>query len=379
MNESTLKTDYLLISGILNFRVKKFMKLGLTSLEKPSYSQIEKIIRNKDAIQTTKNMLNSLLNVANNINPRVFLSIFMFVNFPDMINYSKEHSTEDSVEYNLLKFSKEIISLLKKIHETDNNFYIQVLKYRFGFLYEIMTTLFFEFKKRDRLGLIEGLIVSYSEVEQFAETLDKNKELDEVTLEHIEIEKKKIMRRLEQLDGVNLFNEVREKKNQVIEKITTSIKTNMEKAYWDSIMDKMRATPPDYAVIIPLLEQIIIYIDSALEFNKKYVNDVIETIDLEFLKQKIEDNVVSKFDLHDIIEYILDTFIELEPRVRLDTNKKFKEDKLNTLMSISEEQLPNYLVEFFKCMFKRFENLVTETSEYRKLPLISDIINKKKA
>ena len=66
----------------------------------------------------------------------------------------------------------------------------------------------FEFKKRDRLGLIEGLIVSYSEVEQFAETLDKSKELDETTLEHIEIEKKKIMRRLEQLDGVKLFNEV---------------------------------------------------------------------------------------------------------------------------------------------------------------------------
>ena len=71
------------------------------------------------------------------------------------------------------------------------------------------------------------------------------------------------MRRLEQLDGVKLFNEVREKKQRVIERITNSVKENMEKAYWDSIKSKMEASPPDYTVIIPLLKQIIIYIDSA--------------------------------------------------------------------------------------------------------------------
>ena len=46
-------------------------------------------------------------------------------------------------------------------------------------------------------------------------------------------------------------------------------------------------------------------------------------------------------------------------------------------MSIQESELPKFLIYFFKEMFKRFENLVTETVEYRKMPLISDIINKK--
>ena len=156
------------------------------------------------------------------------------------------------------------------------------------------------------------------------------------------------MRRLEQLDGVQLFNEVRERKQRVIERITNNVKENMEKAYWDSIKSKMEANPPDYTVIIPLLKQIIIYIDSALEYNKKYVSEVIETIDLDFLKQKIEDGEVSKFDIHDIIEYILDTFIELEPRVRLDNNKKLKEDKLNRLMSGGDAELPKYLVYFLR-------------------------------
>ena len=75
-----------------------------------------------------------------------------------------------------------------------------------------------------------------------------------------ELEKKKIMRRLEQLDGVQLFNEVRERKQRVIERITNNVKENMEKAYWDSIKSKMETNPPDYTVIIPLLKQIIIYI-----------------------------------------------------------------------------------------------------------------------
>ena len=370
--------NYLFVNSILNYRVRKFKSLGLLNITEPKYGEIEKILRNKESLKITENLLNSLLEISDKSTPRIFLSIFMFTSFPDMINYSPETSSEDSVEYHLLKFSKDIIDLPHKLSTCNNSLYSRVLVLRFRYLYEVMSTLFFEFKKRDRLGLIEGLIVSYSEVEQFAETLDKNKELDETTLEHIEIEKKKIMRRLEQLDGVKLFNEVRERKQRVIERLTNNVKENMEKAYWDSIKSKMEGDPPDYTVIIPLLKQIIIYIDSALEYNKKYVNEVIETIDIDFLKQKIEDGEVSKFDIHDIIEYILDTFIELEPRVRLDDNKKLKIDKLNRLMSSSESELPKYLVYFFKDMFKRFENLVTETVEYRKMPLISDIINKKK-
>ena len=48
-------------------------------------------------------------------------------------------------------------------------------------------------------------------------------------------------------------------------------------------------------------------------------------------------------------------------------------------MSIGEGDLANFIVKFFKDMFNRFENLVTEADEYRKLPLISDLINKKKS
>ena len=371
--------NYLFVNSVLNYRVRKFKSLQLLDIKEPKYAEIEKIIRDKEGLRITSNLLNSLLEITDKSNPRIFLSIFMFTSFPDMINYSPETSSEDSVEYNLLKFSKEIINILHKLSTSSNSLYSRVLVMRFRYLYEVMSTLFFEFKKRDRLGLIEGLIVSYSEVEQFAETLDKSKELDETTLEHIELEKKKIMKRLEQLDGVKLFNEVRERKQRVIERITNNVKENMEKAYWDSIKSKMETSPPDYTVIIPLLKQIIIYIDSALEYNKKYVNEVIETIDLDFLNQKIEDGEVSKFDIHDIIEYILDTFIELEPRIRLDSNKKLKEDKLNKLMTSRDSELPKYLVYFFKDMFKRYENLVTETVEYRKMPLIRDIINKKKA
>lgn len=371
--------NYLLVNSVLNYRVRKFKSLQLLDIKEPKYAEIEKIIRDKEGLRITSNLLNSLLEITDKSNPRIFLSIFMFTSFPDMINYSPETSSEDSVEYNLLKFSKEIINILHKLSTSSNSLYSRVLVMRFRYLYEVMSTLFFEFKKRDRLGLIEGLIVSYSEVEQFAETLDKSKELDETTLEHIELEKKKIMKRLEQLDGVKLFNEVRERKQRVIERITNNVKENMEKAYWDSIKSKMEGNPPDYTVIIPLIKQIIIYIDSALEYNKKYVNEVIETIDLDFLNQKIEDGEVSKFDIHDIIEYILDTFIELEPRIRLESNKKLKEDKLNKLMTSRDSELPKYLVYFFKDMFKRFENLVTETVEYRKMPLIRDIINKKKA
>ena len=98
--------NYLLVNSVLNYRVRKFKSLQLLDIKEPKYAEIEKIIRDKEGLRITSNLLNSLLEITDKSNPRIFLSIFMFTSFPDMINYSPETSSEDSVEYNLLKYSK---------------------------------------------------------------------------------------------------------------------------------------------------------------------------------------------------------------------------------------------------------------------------------
>tara|TARA_B100001027_G_scaffold187295_1_gene140006 strand:+ start:106 stop:1260 length:1155 start_codon:yes stop_codon:yes gene_type:complete len=375
---------------VKDFRLRKFKNIGIFDIyssEKssesqenaiPKYNLLHKTLIDKGNIQVADNLLSSLLDNQDNKDGRFLLSLFMFTTFPEMINYTSE-SNKDSIEYNLFLYAKKLIRQLEKIVECENNFYRNVLILRFNYLYTVTNTLFTEFKKRDRLGLIEGLIVSYSEVEKFEETLQEGKELDSVTLQHIKIEKDKIMKRLRQLNGVEMFNQVRERKELIIERINNTVKENMEKAYWDSIKSNIDASPPNYHSIVPLLQQIIVYIDTILEYNKKYVEEIIETIDLEFLKQKIENGDINKFDIHDIIEYILDTFIELEPRIRTESNKKFKVETLERVMSSHEKDFSTFIIDFFKSMFSKFENLVTESNEYKKMPLISDIIKQKRA
>ena len=146
--------NYLPVNSILNYRVRKFKSLGLLDIDEPKYGEIEKILRDKKSITITSNLLNSLLEISDKSTPRIFLSIFMFTSFPDMINYSPETSGEDSVEYNLLKFSKEIINLLRKLSTSNNSLYSRVLVLRFRYLYEVMSTLFFEFKKEIDLVLL---------------------------------------------------------------------------------------------------------------------------------------------------------------------------------------------------------------------------------
>lgn len=380
---------------VKDFRLRKFKNIGIFDIYAsgaqenaiPKYNLLHKTLIDKGNIKVADNLLSSLLDNHDNKDGRFLLSLFMFTTFPEMINYNSEtsetsetsESNKDSIEYNLFLYAKKLIGQLEKIIECENNFYRNVLILRFNYLYTVTNTLFTEFKKRDRLGLIEGLIVSYSEVEKFEETLQEGKELDSVTLQHIKIEKDKIMKRLRQLNGVEMFNQVRERKELIIERINNTVKENMEKAYWDSIKNNIDASPPNYHSIIPLLQQIIVYIDTILEYNKKYVEEVIETIDLEFLKQKIENGDINKFDIHDIIEYILDTFIELEPRIRTESNKKFKVETLEKLMSSHEKDFSTFIIDFFKSMFSKFENLVTESNEYKKMPLISDIIKQKRA
>ena len=385
--------SYFCKKWVKDFRLRKFKNIGIFDIydsEKsseaqenaiPKYNLLHQTLINKDNIQITDNLLSSLLDNDDKKSGRFLLSLFMFTTFPEMINYTEETSenNQDSIEYNLFMYAKKLIRQLEKIINCKNTFYRNVLSIRFNYLYTVTNTLFTEFKKRDRLGLIEGLIVSYSEVEKFEETLQEGNELDDVTIQHIKLEKNKIMRRLRQLNGVEMFNQVRERKERIIEKINNTVKENMVKAYWDSIKNNLDTAPPNYLSIIPLLQQIIVYIDTVLEYNKKYVEEVIETIDLEFLKQKIENGDINKFDIHDIIEYILDTFIELEPRIRTESNKKYKSDTLERLMSSTEKDFSTFIIDFFKSMFSKFENLVTESNEYKQMPLISDIIKQKRA
>ena len=383
--------SYFCRKWVKDFRLRKFKNIGIfdTYSEKssevqenaiPKYNLLHQTLINKDNIQITDNLLSSLLDNDDKKNGRFLLSLFMFTTFPEMINYTEETSenNKDSIEYNLFTYAKKLIRQLEKIIDCKNGFFRNVLILQFNYLYTVTNTLFTEFKKRDRLGLIEGLIVSYSEVEKFEETLQEGNELDDVTIQHIKLEKNKIMSRLRKLNGVEMFNQVRERKERIIEKINNTVKENMVKAYWDSIKNNLDIAPPNYLSIIPLLQQIIVYIDTVLEYNKKYVEEVIETIDLEFLKQKIENGDINKFDIHDIIEYILDTFIELEPRIRTESNKKYKTDTLERLMSSTEKEFSTFIIDFFKTMFSKFENLVTESNEYKQMPLISDIIKQKR-
>ena len=383
--------SYFCRKWVKDFRLRKFKNIGIfdTYSEKssevqenaiPKYNLLHQTLINKDNIQITDNLLSSLLDNDDKKNGRFLLSLFMFTTFPEMINYTEETSenNKDSIEYNLFTYAKKLIRQLEKIIDCKNGFFRNVLILQFNYLYTVTNTLFTEFKKRDRLGLIEGLIVSYSEVEKFEETLQEGNELDDVTIQHIKLEKNKIMRRLRKLNGVEMFNQVRERKERIIEKINNTVKENMVKAYWDSIKNNLDIAPPNYLSIIPLLQQIIVYIDTVLEYNKKYVEEVIETIDLEFLKQKIENGDINKFDIHDIIDYILDTFIELEPRIRTESNKKYKTDTLERLMSSTEKEFSTFIIDFFKTMFSKFENLVTESNEYKQMPLISDIIKQKR-
>ena len=108
------------------------------------------------------------------------------------------------------------------------------------------------------------------------------------------------------------YLKVRERKQRVIERITNNVKEKRKKL---GIQLKVGGSNHPGILLLYLLKQIIIYIDSALEYNKKYVSEVRRLLTLIF-KQKIEDGEISKFDIHDIIEYILDTFIELTKSTR---------------------------------------------------------------
>ena len=118
---------------LANYRIKKFVEIGILDIYQtpeskeenavPKYNQIEKLLRNEKNITITDRLLKSLLVDEKNISARFFLSAFMFTTFPEMINYThteKDNSNNDTVEYNLYIYAKNLISYLIKISDCNS-------------------------------------------------------------------------------------------------------------------------------------------------------------------------------------------------------------------------------------------------------------------
>ena len=339
------------------FRVNYKKLIDSNILNKNNFSDIEKVLRNKNFIRSISLLLKSIANIHNcklECNTKKILSCIMMYRFPDMINYYPER---DDISKKLYKKCEILIKLLSNL---DNSLV------RLKLILEIpcYLELFDKFKDKDRLDMIESLILTLFELEESYK--NKSGSYDEDTLKCIKCEIDKTNKRIEQFNGSELLKKYRKRESEIEE----SIKTNITKAFWDSYENELNKTPPNLSVVLPLIEDTLNLVNKCVPNNKKFTDELSENIDKDYLKYSIESNITSTTDIRRTIIIIIEAIEKLQSASKDDSLNKWKNDLLHTLKD-DNYNIGDFLINFFKEAFNRLDEIYNEKIEFNQYYNIS--------
>jgi hypothetical protein len=343
------------------WRLRRTFKKFLSDAIPYDYITLEKLLGSRDFLSVSQQLLRLLVSDNRMINTKKFLSIYMITTEPGTINFFPDTSEQTSLERNLYNISMRLKGYLHTIFNEENRFYKKFLIYRFNESLLEYYKLFDEWREIDRLAIIESLIHTIFELEAYEDTLIGTEQYDDTTIEHINIEKEKTLERLRDMKGLELLEKYRNAEKD----LEMRIRENVYKAYWHSLSADLSKSPPDYLALIPLLEEVIRFIGKCTVNNDRLLKEVIETLDLDYLKQKIIDGVMSHTDILHIVNYIVDTLKQLQGK---DRDKDLEAWKVQLNIDFYEKLLPKFFVDFFKETFHRFEEIIQLSDAFRATP-----------
>ena len=378
---------------ILN-NIKKYIvifpenNLTHVSIINQDFEQLTKTINNKKFIDNVGNLLsnlNKLVGRESNITYkliRTFLSCYAVYYFPNIVlnnsdiqNYSNQvilHAKKllNCIESLIVIVNSNNISYIKKI---TNNVYTNYHQY---------SIIFDEWKKKDSRSLIDELIRMYYELDEAKHpNIEKYHEDDRsLVLENIQNEKNKITQRIKEIGGEEGYQYFLDIQNQYqefqdnISNMYQQIDDTVRKAFWDSIADKINKDPPDFLVIIPLLEDVRKMLWLCVPNRHDIYLEILEHIDIELIKQMIEHDAMDNDYIFRLANYIIQYVEKFQSKSDDEDTKVWKNNLMDSFQN--GMALHEFLPEFFKGVLTRLDKIILEKCEVEQMP-IYDIIKER--
>ena len=448
-NETKNKASVIIQQAFRLYKLRKTVhelnKLSIYKLENfcseestLNYTSIKECVTSHFTIQITKKLFKTLFNLvgkSDDLNnrklsnyTRIFLTSFMINHVPSIIDYSatEDTNTEDDelLENRLYHKTIQLHDYLRKIldcvYKRINNTQLFLTITRFIFTFTDYISLLDQWKVYDKIKLIRELITVYYEVDDFGKALlneiesgeetDESKlELNRITLEQIKNEKTSIKSKIEKIDpenGLNYFNTVKETienyaqhKADLLKTLEENIRNQMYAAFYDNIKSSLNNKEKcDYTVILPLLESAIDFIKKLVPNSKEINDEIQEYLDIDFIKQKIENDVVSHEDVYQLMLYLISLLERLQARNYDNETRDWKKEleRKKEALVMKEEVTTNVTTEetataadatedfgtcvsdFFKELFRRFTVVLEETRFVKSLPIYRNMMEDRK-
>ena len=344
--------------GLFFFIKLKLKKFFQNNWETNSFNEMMKMVTNKDIIRTTNDLLQKLVN--NNKTTKKFLSSFMIVK-----NRSLVVTNETKLENDLIHISNILIDILKKLYSSKNTIQMHLHIKKFNKIYSLYIQQFDLWKKQDELNIVNNLTLMYFDLE--ADKQKRYENIDDETnkafIDNITVEQQRLVEKIELIGGKEGLEYLNSLKNEIdtyrenLNELYSSIDRNMHNAYWNSIKVELVKNPPNFMVVINLLNELK---DMFLKCNPKLKEELDNNIDIEFIKEMLNRGVIDDNYILSMSNYIIKTLRDLQSEEHDKELDSWAKD-MNE-MFIKEGNYSEYFPMFFRYIFEGIE--ITQKEMY---------------
>lgn len=341
----------------IKYKLKQFLK---HNWDTDSFNEMMKIVTDKEVIKDTNNLLFKVIYYKDHINTKKFLSSFMIVK-----NKSLVVTHETKIENDLIHISNILIDLLKQIHSSKNTIEMFLLLKKFNKIYSLYISQFDLWKKQDELNIVNNLTLMYFDLE--ADKQKRYENIDDETnkafIDNITVEQQRLVEKIELIGGKEGLEYLNSLKKEIdayrenLNELYSSIDRNMHNAYWNSIKMELTKNPPNFFVVINLLNELK---DMFLKCNPKLKGELDSNIDIEFIKEMLNRGVINDNYILSMSNYIIKTLRDLQSEEHDKELDSWATDMNEMFMK--EGNYSEYFPMFFRYIFESIE--ITQKEMY---------------
>jgi hypothetical protein len=328
------------------------------------FDELGKFLKRKDVIKSANNFVNKYNRFANRgvndkkLTGRKLLSIYMIYGFPEFIlEQSRDvlNNAKSGYEYEIYDICKNIVKMILKFYMNEKNWTDSKMLV-FSLYMQLYTVFFDVFLNLDKIKQTNFLVNAWCD--RMA-TVDEVEKSDKYTEDQKESSIKILKEGMENIEKniLKLDKNFNLKNLNSYHNVSTSVKKNMEKGYFDMLKEDIQNNKFDFLVstIKDIKEQIIILQTNSPKSKKEFE----ENFDVDFIEQMIRRGVFDFEQFMKNVEYLLSLLVKLQAPMR---NKNTKETWDSMTKRIYDGEFNN-LAEVVPFVFQFIFKIIEEVKD----------------
>jgi hypothetical protein len=336
------------------FLIKLYLKLLSQLFELKTFDEVSTELKKEKTIRIMNRFLNIVYDKKiSKKASKIMLTIFISSKFTNVLS-NHINIKDDPISYSIHKTSIKISNLLKNIlHSKSNRFMMDI---NIHILKKQGRNLFCGYRiwqKADKEKILHELILIYYENYEFSLKHPHLKKTIEEEQQEIINKAASLVPAIDEEYFKLCLDDYLKNKN----KLEKMISKNMEKAYWDSITNELKKNPPNFMVIIPLLEETRALLKECVPNRidiHQYIN---EYIDIEFIEHMIKNNAIDDKYVKNMAQFIYSYLKDFQSK----SEDGIMEIWFNDIIELLDKgNYSGFFTEFFKTIIDKINNILVK-------------------